>query len=180
MRAGAPWRDLPTEYGPWQTVLWAFPPLAARWCLIGDVDRAAGPGGRGRADHPGGRRRLDGLPGSSARGRCAAGRPSPEGTAGRQPGRTRRPWAGPAPRWLDHRDSPGVRTRAKAVIAADQSRSAGRQAPQFTAVLEAIRVSPPRTGPAPRSPAAGAGRLGPVGKGLVIASLMAATGAVAA
>lgn len=45
-------------------------PLAARWCLRSGADRAAGPGGRGRADHLGGQRRLDDLPGPSARGRC--------------------------------------------------------------------------------------------------------------
>ena len=35
LRAGAPWRDLPAEFGPWQTVASRF----YRWCRQGVWDR---------------------------------------------------------------------------------------------------------------------------------------------
>ncbi len=31
LRSGCAWRYLPREYGPWQTVYWDFPPVAAGW-----------------------------------------------------------------------------------------------------------------------------------------------------
>ncbi|MFF2721090.1 hypothetical protein [Streptomyces sp. NPDC058011] len=45
MRTGAPWRDLPQEYGPWQTVYGLFPSLAAGRHAADGADQAAGPGG---------------------------------------------------------------------------------------------------------------------------------------
>ena len=53
IRVGAPWRDVPAEYGPWQTRLRPVPPLAARRDLGQDPDRVAGRRRRGRADHLG-------------------------------------------------------------------------------------------------------------------------------
>ncbi|MFF6952996.1 transposase [Streptomyces iakyrus] len=70
-RTGAPWRDLPSEYGPWQTVYG----LLRRWqrddtstLLLTRLQVRAD-----RADHVGGQRRLHDLPGLSAR----RGRPQP-------------------------------------------------------------------------------------------------------
>ncbi|MET9478457.1 transposase [Streptomyces sp. NPDC002917] len=72
VRTGAPWRDLPAEYGPWQTVCGRF----RRWQRDGTWDVArTGLQARadcGRADHPGDQRRLHDLPGPPARGRCPA------------------------------------------------------------------------------------------------------------
>ncbi|MFF5536510.1 transposase [Streptomyces cinerochromogenes] len=65
MRTGAPWRDLPSEYGPWQTVYGLFhrcDATAPGLCCC----RTAGSGGCGRVDHVGGHRRLHELPGPSA------------------------------------------------------------------------------------------------------------------
>ncbi|WP_237538841.1 transposase [Streptomyces sp. SID486] len=48
VRTGAPWRDLPSEYGPWQTVYGLF----RRWQRDGtwpELLTRLGPGGRGRA-----------------------------------------------------------------------------------------------------------------------------------
>lgn len=123
--------------------LWALPSLAARWCLVCGVDRVAGSGGRRRADHLGGERGLHDLPRRSARGRCPARRPDIEGAAGRPPGRTRRSRLG---------RSRGAWT-TKIHLACEQGQkplsllvTAGQwgDSPQFTAVLEAIRV--PRLG----------------------------------
>ena len=36
LRTGAPWRDLPEEFGPWKTVATRF----YRWCAAGVFDRA--------------------------------------------------------------------------------------------------------------------------------------------
>ncbi|MFF7780490.1 transposase [Streptomyces tanashiensis] len=67
-RTGAPWRDVPERYGPWDRVY----DLLRRWQrgrrdLGQDPHAAPGPGGRGRPDHLGGQRRLRRLPGPPAR-----------------------------------------------------------------------------------------------------------------
>ena len=76
-RAGAPWRDVPPAYGPWQTVYGLF----RRWQRDGTWKRmltgAAGPGGRGRADDLGrlawtrrSRGRTSTRPGRGRTGTC--------------------------------------------------------------------------------------------------------------
>ncbi|MFJ5078400.1 transposase [Streptomyces sp. NPDC088553] len=144
VRTGAPWRDLPSEYGPVADRLWALPPLAAGWHVASAADPAAGPGGWGRADHVGGQHRLHDLPGSPARRRRRR-----DGQAQKEPlGGTR-----------TEPDDHGLgRSRggftAKIHLACEQGQrplpllvTAGQRgdSPRFTAVLEGIRV--PRTGP---------------------------------
>jgi transposase len=46
VRTGARWRDVPSQYGTWQTVYGFIPPLAARRDLGADHHQAAGCGGR--------------------------------------------------------------------------------------------------------------------------------------
>ncbi|MGW2811227.1 transposase [Streptomyces sp. NPDC001450] len=43
-RTGAPWRDVPERYGPWDRVYDPVPPLAARWHLGQDRHPAPGRG----------------------------------------------------------------------------------------------------------------------------------------
>lgn len=114
-------------------------PRHTRWCLVGDPDRAAGSGGRGRFDHLGRERRLHGLPGPSARGRCPAQQPSPAGAAWRQAGRTRRPWPGPVPRGLDDEDHLACE-QGHRPLSLPTTSGQRRDSPQFRAVLEVIRV----------------------------------------
>lgn len=42
LRTGCAWHYLPQEYGPWQTIYWGLPPVAARWDLDPDPHAAAG------------------------------------------------------------------------------------------------------------------------------------------
>ncbi|MEU3910151.1 IS5 family transposase [Streptomyces sp. NPDC029721] len=144
MRTGAPWRDLPSEYGPWQTGLRTLSPLATRRHLARTADPAAGPGGRGRADHVGGQRRLHDLPGPSARRRRPPRGPGPKGPPGgtrTEPedhglGRSR----GGFTTKIHLACEQGQRPLSLLVTAVQRGDS-----PQFAAVLEGIRV--PRTGP---------------------------------
>lgn len=51
--AGADWYSVAGSATRVRSVadgLWALPSLAARWCLVGGPDRAAGPGGSARGD----------------------------------------------------------------------------------------------------------------------------------
>jgi Transposase DDE domain len=124
--------------------VWTVPALAARWHLAGGADRAAGPGGCGRADLLGCQRRFDGGAGAPARGR------------GAQKGDLQaEPPGGLAAEPADHalgRSRGGLTTKTH--LACEQGQkplsvviTAGQRgdSPQFQAVLEAIRV--PRPGP---------------------------------
>ncbi|MFG1840264.1 transposase [Micromonospora sp. NPDC049175] len=51
IRIGSPWRNVPAEYGPWQTLYDLFRRLAARWNLGQDPGRVTGHRRRGRPDH---------------------------------------------------------------------------------------------------------------------------------
>jgi transposase len=44
VRTGVPWRDLPFEYGPWQTVYGLFRQMAASGCVGQAADVVAGEG----------------------------------------------------------------------------------------------------------------------------------------
>ncbi|WP_420717728.1 transposase [Streptomyces sp. H27-S2] len=82
VRTGVPWRDLPCEYGPWQTVYGLFRRWQRQgvWARLLTLLQA-------RADVSGlivgGQRRLHDLPGSPARGRCPPGRRQAGGIARR-------------------------------------------------------------------------------------------------
>ena len=146
-RTGAPWRDVPPAYGPWQTVYGLF----RRWQRNGTW-RAILTSLQGRADaaglitwdvsvdstvarahqHAAGARRRGDLQGRAAR-RCA--------------GRARRSRAGPLPRRADHQDPPGLRAGPKTAIGGHHRRAARRQP-----------AVPGRAGPDPRSARPGCGR----------------------
>ncbi|MCJ1676123.1 transposase [Streptomyces sp. APSN-46.1] len=85
VRTGVPWRDLPREYGPWQTVYGLF----RRWQRAGIWARLLTMlQGRADAVISGSERRLHGLPGPSARGWCPpgrAGQKEPPGGLGVEP-----------------------------------------------------------------------------------------------
>ncbi|MEU1487532.1 transposase [Streptomyces sp. NPDC005752] len=66
VRTGAPWRNLPSEYGPRQTVQ-GLPSPAACWCLVAGPDRAAS-----RVDATGSSTRL---PSATAPGRPSTATP---------------------------------------------------------------------------------------------------------
>ncbi|WP_409000565.1 IS5 family transposase [Streptomyces europaeiscabiei] len=143
VRTGTPWRDLPPEYGPWQTVYGFF----RRWQRDG-VWSAVLTGLQARADAAGLITWEVNVDSTICRAdQHAAGaparRPDIEGAAGRPPGRTRRSRLG---------RSRGAWT-TKIHLACEQGQkplsllvTAGQwgDSPQFTAVLEAIRV--PRLG----------------------------------
>jgi len=133
-RTGAPWRDVPPAYGPWQT----------ERDLAGDPDRPAGPGRCGRADH------LD-VPVDSTVARAhqhAAGARKRGDLQAEPPG-------GVQDEPADHglgRSRGGLTTKVH--LACEQRQkplsvviTAGQRgdSPQFQPVLEAIAV--PRSGP---------------------------------
>jgi transposase len=70
-RVGSPWRDVPSRYGPWQTVYGLF----RRWQRDGTWARVLtglqGVGGCGRVDYLGCQCGLHYRPGTPARGRGA-------------------------------------------------------------------------------------------------------------
>jgi transposase len=53
VRTGAPWRDVPGVYGPWQTVYGLVPSVATQRHLAANPDHVAGPRRRRRVDHLG-------------------------------------------------------------------------------------------------------------------------------
>ncbi|MFD6372240.1 transposase, partial [Streptomyces roseolus] len=107
VRTGAPWRDVPPEYGTLADDLRPVPPLAASGRLAVDPGRPAGAGRRGRDDRLGGERRLHDLSGPPARGRSPTGRRRSEGAAGQHRRRARGPRAGSvAGRFHDSPSSP--------------------------------------------------------------------------
>lgn len=159
VRTGAPWRDLPPEYGPRQTVFGLFRRWPARWRLVSGPVQAAGPCGRRRSDHMGRERRLHDLPRPSARCRRPARRLGSERTPWRSPGRARRRWPGPVPWGLDHEDSPGLRARAEAVVCTGHRGPAGRQSAVHSRA-GGNSGSPSRPGSAAGSSVAGTGRQG--------------------
>src|SRR6266498_1556488 len=130
--------------------LWPVPPLATRRHLGKGPIRATGRGGRGRAGHLGCQRGLHRRPGAPARGRGAQKgdlqKEPPDGVGGVEPadhalGRSRGGWT------------------TKLHLGCEQGRkplsillTAGQRcdSPQFTAVLERIRVPRPGCG-RPRS-----------------------------
>ncbi|MFB8392984.1 IS5 family transposase [Streptomyces yangpuensis] len=140
VRTGAPWRDLPPEYGPWQTVYRLF----RRWQRDG-VWSAVLTGLQARADAAGLITWDVNVDSTICRAhQHAARRTGPEGTAWRSPRRARR----------DHglgRSRGGFTTKIHIVCEQGQWPlsllvTAGQRgdSPQFEAVLEGIRV--PRTG----------------------------------
>ena len=128
-RTGAPWRDVPARYGPWQTVYGLF----RRWQRDGTwqqiLTAPAGPGRRRGADHLGGQRGLHGRPGPPARRwgpqRGDRQREEPGGVdiepadhgAGALPGRA------------DHQAAPGGRAGPAAAVDRGHRRPARRQPP---------------------------------------------------
>ncbi|MFE9137722.1 IS5 family transposase [Streptomyces sp. NPDC007355] len=144
VRTGAPWRDLPSEYGPWQTVYGLF----RRWQRDGTwpelLTRL-----QARAD-------ADGLIAWEVNVDSTICRAHQHAAGARRDGRSRRnrrAEPAPSPRitaWAGH----GEGFTAKIHLACEQGQrllsllvTAGQRgdSPQFAAVLEGIRV--PRTGP---------------------------------
>jgi len=120
--------------------IWSVPPLAARWDLGADSDRVAGARGCRRADHLGCQRGLHHRPGAPARGRGAEKgdlqKEPPGGFAGVEPadhalGRSRGGWTTRL-----HLGCEQARKPLSILITAGQH----GDSPQFTAVLERIRV----------------------------------------
>jgi Putative transposase of IS4/5 family (DUF4096)/Transposase DDE domain len=143
-RTGAPWRDVPERYGPWQSVYGLFRQLAAGRDLGAHPGGLAGPGGCGRADHLGCQRGFHGRAGAPARGRGAEKgdlQAEPPGGVQQEPadhglGRSRGGLTTKVHLACEQRQKP-----LSVVITAGQR----GDTPQFQAVLGRIRV--PRTGP---------------------------------
>ena len=160
IRTGAPWRDVPPAYGPWQTVYGLF----RRWQRDGtwraDPDRAAGPRGCGRADHLG-RVSVDSTVARAHQ--HAAGARKKGDLQAEPPGGVD---AEPADHGLG-RSRGGLTTKMH--LACEQGQkplsiviTAGQRgdSPQFQAVLDAHPGAPARPGPAPDPPGPGPGRQG--------------------
>ena len=137
-RTGAPWRDAPARYGPWQTVYGLFQTLAARRHLATDPHRVAGPGGRRGADHLGGQRGHHHRP---AHQHAAGARKRGTGNAKNRAGSTpsRPTTAGGARGWAELKLHLAVEQgqRPLAVVVTAGQRG---DAPQFETVMAGIRV----------------------------------------
>src|SRR6266545_744759 len=134
--------------------LWPVPPLATRRHLGKGPIRATGRGGRGRAGHLGCQRGLHRRPGAPARGRGAQKgdlqKEPPDGVGGVEPadhalGRSRGGWTTKL-----HLGCEQGRKPLSILLTAGQR----GDSPQFTAVLERIRVPRPGCG-RPRTPRTG-------------------------
>ncbi|MFJ2909983.1 transposase [Streptomyces sp. NPDC087228] len=121
--AGAPWRDVPERYGPWETVYGLF----RRWQRDGTWHRIFEQL-QARADAEGlitwdvSWTRLSPVPTSMRRV------PAKRGSAGRAAGwclhRARRPWARTFPGRPDDQAPPGGRAGAEADVTGDHGRAA--------------------------------------------------------
>ena len=142
-RTGAPWRDVLPEYGPWPSAYGLFRrwQLDGTWAVI--VTALAGTGRCGRARDLVRLGRLGGRAGAPARRRRPQGRGRAEGAARRR--------ACGATRWGRSRGGLTVKFH----LACEQGQkplaipvTAGQRgdSPQFTAVLDAIRVPRPGGG----------------------------------
>ena len=112
-RAGAPWRDVPSAYGPWQTVYGLFRRWQRGGRVVVDSVAVAGPGRRGRSHRVGRVGGLDRFPGPPARrgrpkrGTCRKNHRAESGL----PNLTITRWDGHGR--ADHQDPPGLRARAE-------------------------------------------------------------------
>jgi transposase len=142
-RTGAPWRDVPARYGPWQTVYGLF----RRWQRDGTWQQIL-TALQAQADAKGLITWQVSVDSTVARAHQHAAGARKGGPPTRRTGRSRhraaRPRARPLPGRAELQAAPGRRGWPAAPGNRDHCRPGRRQSPQFAAVLGGIRV--PRLG----------------------------------